>query len=256
MLARAKAEPEKQGLEAYSTTIWELRRKGKTYREIAEFMKKGGVPTDHTAVYRFVRANGHPLLSSPEGAILLGDTVYESRPGRPLRPYEAGLYILAKRKLEIIPLKDAAPQPALWCEAQLQLSEAPNHDWLQKLADNMDLRWNPANPFHLPGRWGFELKFEGALLAMVCQTFNLDHHLQELGTAIYNTTKYFTQHKVRPYDMKELHDRRDVESLENLLVPPDASREEEIEESLEWNRGHAKQLTKQFHSITIPYTSD
>ena len=133
MLEEAKTVPEKQGLEAYSAAVWELRRKGKTYREIAEFLNERGVPTDHTAVYRLVRANGNPLSSSPEGAILVGDTVYESRQGRPLRPFEAGLHIIIKIKLQIIPLKDAAPQAALWCEAHFELNEAPNHDWLQQL---------------------------------------------------------------------------------------------------------------------------
>jgi len=256
MLEQAKAVAEKQGLEGYAATIWELRRKGKTYREIAEFFNKRGVSTDHTAVYRLVRAKGNPLLSLPDGPVLLGEMVYESRQGRPLRSFEAGLDILIKSKLRIIPLKDAAPQPAIWCETHFELNEAPNHDWLKQLSQQLDLRWNPATPYYLQGRFGFELKFEGTLMAMVCQTHNLEHYMNQVGTVVYGTTKFFRQNKVRPYDLKEMFGRRDSEIIDTPVLSQSDSAEEEIEESLKWNQEHARKLTKQFRSTALPHISD
>jgi hypothetical protein len=255
MLEQAKAMPEKQGIEAYSATIWELRRKGKAYREIAEFLNDRGVSTDHTAVYRLCMTKGNPLLSSPEGAILLGDVVYESRQGCPLRPFEAGLFIVIKDALQIIPLKDGAPGAAIWCEAHFELNHAPNHDWLRQLCEELDLRWNQATPHHLQGRFWFELKLEGTLLAMVCETYNLEHYMKKVGTAIHETTKYFRQNRVRSYDPKEMRARRDAEIIASIVLQPDASRQEEINESLEWNREHAKKLTKQFEALVAPYTT-
>jgi hypothetical protein len=255
MLAEAKAQPEKQGLEAYSATIWELRRKGKTYREIAEFLNERGVSTDHTAVYRICIAKGNPLMSSPEGAILHGDVVYESRQGRPLRPFEAGLFILIKDAPEIIPLKDAAPGGAIWCEAHFELNAAPNHDWLRQLCEELDLRWNSATPYHLQGRFGFELKVDGTLMAMVCPTYNLEDCMKKVGTAVHETTKYFRQNKVRPYDLREMLASRDAEIMASLVPAPGLSREEEIEEALEWNLKNAKQLTRRFDEIAAPYVA-
>ena len=52
LLAAAKAVPAKVRLEEYREVVQELRRKGFTWREVADFLTERGVPTDHSWVYR------------------------------------------------------------------------------------------------------------------------------------------------------------------------------------------------------------
>ena len=52
ILAEAKAAPPKVRLEEYREAVQELREKGFTWREIADFLTQRGVPTDHTRIYR------------------------------------------------------------------------------------------------------------------------------------------------------------------------------------------------------------
>ena len=52
ILAAAKAAPAKVQLEAYREAVEELRQKGYTWREIADFLTERGVQADHTRVYR------------------------------------------------------------------------------------------------------------------------------------------------------------------------------------------------------------
>lgn len=52
LLAAAKAAPAKVKLEEYRDVVQELRGKGFTWRDIADFLTERGVTTDHTRVYR------------------------------------------------------------------------------------------------------------------------------------------------------------------------------------------------------------
>ncbi len=52
LLAAAKAAPAKVRLAEYREVVQELRGKGFTWREVADFLTERGVPTDHTWVYR------------------------------------------------------------------------------------------------------------------------------------------------------------------------------------------------------------
>jgi len=52
MLAEAKATPEVKKLEEYAEVITVLREKNYSWRDIADFLNKRGVDTDHTRVYR------------------------------------------------------------------------------------------------------------------------------------------------------------------------------------------------------------
>ena len=76
--------------------------------------------------------------------------------------------------------------------------------------------------------------------------------MKKLGTAAHQTTKFFRQNKVRPYDLKEMVARRNVEIIDSLVLLPGDSKEDEIEESLKWNQDEAKQLAQRFHSIVMP----
>jgi hypothetical protein len=250
MLKQAKAVPEKRELDSYLETIWQLRGKGQSYREIAEFLNERGVVTDHTAVYRLIAVN-NPLLNYRDGRVLLGDVVYESRKGRPLRSFDAGLFIAITKKLLIIPLKTAAPVTAIWCEAQFELNKAPNYVWLHQLCQCLHIDWNPEHPWHLKSRYGLELKFEGNLMGMVCQTFNLETMMRDVGTAVKEATRFFEQDKERFSRHQKMLSERKPEILEQLVILPNESRDDAYEESLEWNRKHAEQLTHQFNSIPL-----
>lgn len=52
ILAAAKAAPAKVRLEEHREAVKELRAKGFTWREVADFLTDQGVQTDHTRVYR------------------------------------------------------------------------------------------------------------------------------------------------------------------------------------------------------------
>ncbi len=52
ILADAQAAPAKVQLEEYREVVETLRRKGYSWREVAEFLSQRGVATDHTRIYR------------------------------------------------------------------------------------------------------------------------------------------------------------------------------------------------------------
>jgi len=58
LLAAAKAAPAKVRLEEYREVVQELRGKGFTWREVADFLTERGVPTDHSWVYRTFGTSG------------------------------------------------------------------------------------------------------------------------------------------------------------------------------------------------------
>jgi len=251
MLAQAKSASEKRGLEAYLETIRELRRKGNSYRQIAEFLNERGVITDHTAVYRLL-AVSNPLLVANDDGVLVGDVVYESRKGRPLRPFDAGLLITIVKKRRILPLERDAPVGAIWCEAQFELNEAPNYCWINQLCTYLNIRWNSDHPCHLQARFGLEIKFEGNLMAMVCETFNLENAMRDLGTGVKAATKFFEKDKERHARRLKLVSERNAELLKHVHVDPGQSKDDAIEECLEWIREYHEKLTKQFNSISMP----
>jgi hypothetical protein len=251
LLQEAKAASPKRGLESYLETVLELRRKGNSYRQIAEFLNEKGITTDHTTVYRLVSAS-NPLLVSSDDGLLLGDVVYESRKGRPLRPFDTGLLITIVKKLRIIPTDREAPVSAIWCEAQFELNEAPNYRWLNQLSKCLNINWNPETPCHLQARFGFEIKFEGNLMALVCQTFNLENAMRDVGTGVKAATKLFEKDKERHSRRQKLVSERNAELLKHVHMNPGESKESVVEECLEWIREDAEKLTRRFNSIPMP----
>jgi len=249
MLEQAKTEPQKQGLEAYLETIWELRGKGNTYRQIAEFLKDRGIKTDHTAVYRLIEEE------KPESyfndCVLIGDIPYEVREGRPMRVFSAGLFITIKERLKILPLERAESIAPIWCEAQFVLNASPNHSWLKKLRQCLDMNWNPKAPWHMRGRFDTELKFEGDLLALICPIYNLEKEIKKLTAGISIASNYFSQNKALYARMRKLVAERDEKIIPNIAIEPGKSVREAVGEVLEWQQEYAKKLTEQFHSISL-----
>ena len=197
-------------------------------------------------------AVANPLLNYRAGRIFIGDVEYESRKGRPLRPFRAGLSIAIKKRLLIIPLERFSPFPAIWCEAQFELNEVPNYIWLQQLCQCLHIDWNPEDPRHLKARFGLELKFEGTLMAMDCQTFNLEKMVRDVATAVKTATKSFERDNDRLSPSQKLISQRDEEMLEQVVIQPGESKADVREECLEWTRNDAKKLTEEFNSIPMP----
>lgn len=55
LLHEAKEQPTKVSLASHAVTIKTLREKNYSWRDIAEFLNKNGVATDHTKVFRFMK---------------------------------------------------------------------------------------------------------------------------------------------------------------------------------------------------------
>jgi hypothetical protein len=248
LLQQAKNEPEKRDLTLYTETVWELKRKGKSYRQIAEFLNERGVLTDHMAVYRLIAAD-NPLLGYDDGRLLIGDVEYEARKGRPLRPFSAGLFVNIEKRMQILPIQRELGVCSTWCEAQFELDSVPNHCWLEQLCKCLHIDWNPENPCHLQSRLGFEIKFEADIMAMVCRTFNLENSVRDLETAVGKTTEFFRTNKEWMTRTITLREQQRREALDALLLPPGSSTDEEFEESKKWSNEEAERLTKRFKSL-------
>ena len=52
LLTEVEAEPDYRGLRAYLSVICGLRKKGFSFREVADWLTKRGVEANHSAVYR------------------------------------------------------------------------------------------------------------------------------------------------------------------------------------------------------------
>jgi len=245
MLEQAKASPDKRGLEAYSGTVLELRRKDYSYRDIAEFLNQRGVQTDHTAVYRLV-ARATPFLDHDEGRVLIGDVAYEYKEDRPLRPFSVGTYIGAPKPIQCILLTTHKRVSSHWCEAQFELDAIPNDAWREKFCEVFDLTWNPKVPGYLKGRFDLVIKIEAKVMAMVCPEYNLENYLPKLGSAVRKTTEFFANDKSSLERDRRMRAERNANILEQHVVSPGESNEDVCEDVLKWHRERAKELNARF----------
>ncbi|MBM3877029.1 MAG: hypothetical protein FJ386_09960 [Verrucomicrobia bacterium] len=248
LLQQAKSEPKERDLASYAEAIWELRRKDKSYRQIAQFLNERGIPTDHMAVYRFI-ATDNPILGYDDGRLLVGDVEYEARKGRPMHLFNAGLYVSIKKRMRILPIPRELGAASMWCEAQFELSAVPNNCWLEQLCKQLRIHWNPETPFHLQGRHELELKFEGTTMAMVCRTWNLEESVSDVEAAVRQATEFFIKNKEWMAQTTILRNRQRREALAILLIPEGTSLDEEYESSKEWSEREAERLTKKFLSV-------
>jgi hypothetical protein len=254
ILKEAQSTPDKRNLEVHLDTIWTLRRKDYSYREIADFLNERGVKTDYIAVYRLV-VDGNPLMDYRDGHLLIGNVDYENRKGCPLRPFRAGLFITIRKKLRVHVLPGQERLSYTWAECHFRLSDVPNHAWIQQLSKNMSIAWNPENPRYLDGRFGYELKFEGDLMAMVCRICNLEQEMSDLGTAIEKTTKFFAEDNSWLAALTKLKAERNAKILEKLVADPDDTEDELCENHLKWHEEENKKINKQFQSYTMPFSA-
>ena len=194
LLKEATKCPDKLGIEDYRDTIWLLRNKGHTWREIADFLNEKGIKTDYTRVYR-IMMEGNPMFDFDDDGVIIGDILYESRKGRPLRPYRAGLHITIVERGNCFALENPESIHSAWCECQFKLSAVPNEIWLQQLHKEVNAIWNPEKPYYLNSKNGYELKFEGTVMALVCGVYNLESHCAEIMAVIKRVTRLFQEDK-------------------------------------------------------------
>ncbi len=250
ILKDAVESPARSQLQGHRKTILTLREKGYSWRKVADFLNERGVMTDHTAVYRLVIGD-RPYFEGDSGRILIGDVEYESRHGRPLHPYIAGLYVAIKKKGLAFLLDDLKGARPLWCECQFELSTVPNHDWLKQLGAELLADWNPNTPYHLDSRYGFELNFEGNLMALRCPIYNLEHFVPQVGEAVRTVTKFFAERKIDPAGRMKASNERKKRILSNLAKHPDETEDDLWEDYLKEYAEWTKSLEKQFEKIEI-----
>lgn len=60
LLLEAEKETAQSDLKKYTATIATLRKKGFSFRQIAEWLDQRGIPADHNGVYRVYTKHVHP----------------------------------------------------------------------------------------------------------------------------------------------------------------------------------------------------
>jgi hypothetical protein len=194
-----------------------------------------------------------PIYDYEDGFTIIGGVVYETRRGRPLRPYGAGIYISIKEKLGIILLEHPEWIHTTWCEFHLKLSAAPNHAWLKRLHHELRIEWNPTAPYVLEKVDQFELKFEGDLLAVVCPQYNLDHTVTLVGNAINNASN-FLYHNKGPWN--ELFSRAEIRRkriTDQYVAGPGETPDDLSQEYSDWYTEESKKLEASFVNAAIPH---
>ncbi len=245
----AQEQPSKFGLEAYRDTMCELRRKGHSWRAIADFLVEKGVKTDHTRVYRLMM-EGDPLYDYSDCPLVIGGEQFESQKGQPLRPYSSGMVISVEAKLKSIPLEHPEKINSTWCQCQFRLTSAPNLVWLKQLHAELFAEFNPSCPHHLVSVKGFELKFQADTMALDCRSYNLELHFKEVSEGILRATQNFFSDKSRWTALWQKLEERNKKILE-LYHSPGEAVDEILEGHSEWYSEQAKRLKAQFDALPL-----
>lgn len=249
LLKLATEQPSQFGLEAYLDTICELRRKGYTWRSIADFLIEKGVKTDHARVYRLMM-EGDPLFDFHDYPLNIGGLLYESQKGQPLRPYNSGLFITIEAKLNCFALEHPEKVISVWCQCQFRLSATPNFVWFKQLHTELRAEFNPHCPSHLISFKRFQLKFAGDVMALDCPTYNLSQQFAEVRKAVENTTRYFLEDKSKWTDQRMRDEERNKKILE-LYSPTSEGDDEVLEGHAEEYDRVSERLKKEFEGLSL-----
>lgn len=253
LLKLAQNQPSKFGLEAHRDTVCELRRKGFSWRAIADFLIEKGVKTDHTRVYRLM-IEGNPLYDHSDAPVIIHGQQYESQKGEPLRPYGQGMFISVEAKLCCIPLEHPESVKSNYCEYQFQLSSIPNQAWLKQLHVELRAEFKPDYPQHLVSMKGFELKFLGNVMALVCPSYNLELHAKEVIDGVMRATQILFSDKAKMDALWKLMQDRDKKILEFYHQgekTPVESADEILEDHSAWHLEEAKRLKEKFDALSL-----
>ncbi len=249
LLKLASAVPGKYGLADYRDTIVLLRNKGQSWRDVADFLKNNGIVTDHTTVYRYMMEE-NPLFDCQDLALEIGGLWFESQSGRPLRPFNPGLFITIEEKSKFIQLEHPERVKSNWCEYQFRLSAAPNRIWLKQLHEELAANFNENAPYHLISRMGFELKFDRDVMALDCLSANLNSNYEDVRNAFKRTTDKIGGDKTRWAELSKIAKVRE----EKILAQYDAtgySPGELLDEHAECYSEHSKVLEEAFQKLTL-----
>ena len=249
LLKLASAVPGKYGLADYRDTIVLLRNKGHSWRDVADFLKKNGIGTDHTTVYRYMMEE-NPLFDCQDLALEIGGLWYESQSGRPLRPFNPGLFITIVEKLKSIQLEHPERVRSNWCEYQFRLSGAPNRIWLKQLHEELAANFNNNTPYHLISRMGFELKFDRDVMALDCLSANLNSNYEDVRKAFSRSTDKIGGDKTRWAELSKIAKAKE----EKILAQYDApgySPGELLDEHAEGYSEHSKVLEEAFQKLPL-----
>jgi hypothetical protein len=252
LLKAAQKSPEKPNLENYRESIRLLRKKGYTWREIAKIMNAEGIATDHTKIYRLMnQKEDHNFpLAHVEGPFILGGIAYDCRKGKLLRPYENGLRVVIEKKLSCILLEQEENVFSEWVECLFQLSTAPNGDWLQKLRDELGAYEYAESINHIRSKMGFELKFEGNLMAMVCGSYNIQNLGALIVKTVIETTDYFTKNKGWKKRLDDLRQEAKAKVCD-AYYDPNQSTESLVREHYEDYQHRNKRYQDKFDKIEL-----
>jgi hypothetical protein len=243
----AQESPSKIDLADYQSTVWELRRKGNSWRAIADFLIENGVKTDHSSVYRMMMESD-PLFDYDDQGLIIGDQLYESQEGVPLRPFELGTCIAIVGKLRAIHLEHPERISSTWCQCQFQLSDAPNRMWLKKLHEELNSQFHPERPGYLRSQRGFELKFESNVMALDCLAPNLGSNYRDVVAGIERATKFFRDDKSRWVSLRLRKEARSKKILQLYHVTTETT-EEIVEEHLEEYAKRQERLERDFAEL-------
>lgn len=252
LLKAATELPGKYGLEAYRDAIFVLRNKGLSWREIADFLIEKGVKTDHSRIFRYMM-EGNPLFDAGDSAVSIGGQWYESQKGRPLRPYHRGLSISIREKLKCILLEHPERVFSTWCQCQFRLSGAPNRIWLKQLHDELHAEFDPEFPYHLQSKLGFDLKFEGDVMALDCHEFNLKTNFKQVHDGIARATKFCVDHKGKWTDLSQTNAFRNKKILDLYSNAGGASDDEILEEHQEDYAKKSERLEAEFNALSLEF---
>lgn len=249
LLKLATEQPSQFGLEVYRDTICELRRKGFSWRSIADFLIEKGVKTDHARVYRLMM-EGDPLFDFHDYPLNIGGLLHESQKGQPLRPYNPGLFITLEEKLNCIALEHPEKVISVWCQCQFRLSAQANRVWLKQLHTELRAEFNPNCPTHLVSFKNFELKFDGVVMAFDCPIYNLKGQFAEVRRAVEATTRYFLEDKSKWIDQRMRDEDRNKKILE-LYYAPNEGDDEVLEGHAEEYDRVSERLKKEFEGLSL-----
>lgn len=250
LLEIARAQPSQFGVESYRETISELRRKGNSWRQIADFLIEKGVKTDHTRIYRLMMEE-NPLYDHNDGPVNLGGLFYESQIGTPLQPYLDGLDVFIKERVRFLLIEDPEQGSSIWCQAQFQLSARPNRIWVKHLHSLLHAEFKPSRPFHLSSKRGFDLKFSGDVMAVDCYVFNLKQNYSDIYKAMVETSQHLLKDSSLPKRLGKLREERDRRIAKCYFAGSGQSQDGLIDEHNEFYHEQHKRYQADFDSLSL-----
>lgn len=249
VIAAAKRTRKKPKLEDFRSVAAELRRKGMTWREIADFLASHGVRTNHVAVFRLLR----PSLAIPiettiegqQGGVIVGGELYEANPRGLARPFSAARAITIERKIRVIVLENRVNASAIWCEMQFRLNERPADEWIRTLATKLHGQLTGSCVIRTPNK--ARLTFEGADVGIQCWRIEIKACFEEFKNAVHETNLAFA----KPARLKEEFREADKKWRELVTSVYDEDPDEAVEGHIEHYAKIRRETAREFEGLVV-----